>query len=130
MPSETSTLILFTSRGKSFTAEDINLIKEISGNFYDRGRTFISEEVCKKLNWKQPNGWLKDRACREVLRDLDDKKIIKLPPSKIKITPKTVIFDTNIETTKPIIENLMDDEIIKISFKNCAMLNLEMEKRR
>ena len=35
------------------------------------------------LDWRQPNGWLKDRACRDVMRQLDELGIIKLPPPLI-----------------------------------------------
>jgi len=33
-----------------------------------------------RLGWRQPNGWPKDRACRDVLRQLEELKLIKLPP--------------------------------------------------
>ncbi len=69
-------------RGREFTAKDIAVIDRITKKYFTKGRTYISIEVCKKLDWKQPNGWLKDRACREVLRLLDEKKIIGLPTSK------------------------------------------------
>jgi len=47
---------------------------------FDDGRTRISEVVCSRLGWRQPNGWRKDRACRDVLRRLEDLRLIKLPP--------------------------------------------------
>jgi hypothetical protein len=47
---------------------------------YDDGRTRISEVVCARIGWRQPNGWLKDRACREALRRLEQLNIINLPP--------------------------------------------------
>jgi hypothetical protein len=72
-------------RGRHFSTKDLKVIQRLVEKHYKDGRTCISREVCKKLDWKQPNGWLKDRACREVLRALHDKKIIKLPKSKKKI---------------------------------------------
>ena len=48
--------------------------------YYRFGRTRISVEVCKALNWKQENGWLKDRACRDVLRTLSKRELLSLPP--------------------------------------------------
>lgn len=47
---------------------------------YGKGRTRISEVVCIRLGWRQPNGWLKDRACRDVLRRLENLHLLKLPP--------------------------------------------------
>jgi hypothetical protein len=36
--------------------------------------------VCARLGWRQPNGWPKDRACRDVLRRLEKLRLVKLPP--------------------------------------------------
>jgi hypothetical protein len=47
---------------------------------YSRGRTRMSQVVCAKLGWRQPNGWPKDRACRDVLRRLEELRIVRLPP--------------------------------------------------
>ncbi len=49
---------------------------------YGRGRTQASVEICKALGWVQPNGWLKDRACRDVLRVLESQGVLRLPPRK------------------------------------------------
>lgn len=70
-------------RGKKFTSIQLQAIKDIVKKYKDEGRTAISKRVCKKINWKQPNGNLKDMACREVLRGLNKKGLIKLPKSKI-----------------------------------------------
>jgi hypothetical protein len=48
----------------------------------DKGRTSISERVCRALRWRQPNGALKDMACREILRKLDMLGVVTLPPRK------------------------------------------------
>lgn len=70
-------------RGRVFSRIELNIIKRCVRDNYDKGRTQISRAVCEELNWRQPNGWLKDRACRDVLRKLDDLEVIKLPPSHI-----------------------------------------------
>lgn len=68
-------------RGRKFTSDDLKLIIEIVAEFGSAGRTKISEEVCKRLDWRQPNGWLKDRACRDVLRKLESLGHLVLPVS-------------------------------------------------
>jgi hypothetical protein len=73
-----------TLRGKKFTASSIGAVKACVKKYYKFGRTRISKEVCKRLNWKQPNGWLKDRACRDALVQLEKLGIINLPESKTK----------------------------------------------
>jgi len=72
-----------TLRGRVFTRDDIKTIKSITKKYFPQGRTKISEKICEALNWKQPNGWLKDRACRDVLRTLDHLKVITLPSPKL-----------------------------------------------
>lgn len=67
-------------RGRRFTKASVGIIQRCVQHYFVHGRTRISIEVCKALRWRQPNGWLKDRACREVLRILHEKKIIALPP--------------------------------------------------
>lgn len=67
-------------RGRRFTYRGLRTIIRSVGDNFDSGRTRISEIVCRKLGWRQPNGWLKDRACRDVLRELEKLHIIKLPP--------------------------------------------------
>lgn len=68
-----------TLRGRTFSNDDIRLIRECVSEFFHDGRTRISVEVCKQLRWRQPNGWPKDRACREVLVRMEGKGLIKLP---------------------------------------------------
>jgi hypothetical protein len=55
---------------------------------YGDGRTRISEAVCTRLAWRQPNGWPKDRACRDILRRLEELRILKLPPRITRPTNK------------------------------------------
>ena len=71
-----------TIRGRQFSKRDIVTIKKLAMKYFRHGRTRISVEVCKALEWKQPNGWLKDRACRDVLRLLAAKRYIRLPKPK------------------------------------------------
>ncbi len=70
------------ARGRRFTRRQILRIAEIVERHYHEGRTRISQQVCQVLQWKQPNGRLKDVACREVLRKLHQLGIVRLPPSR------------------------------------------------
>lgn len=69
-------------RGRDFSMEELQVILQTVYDFFEEGRTRISKEVCKRIDWRQPNGWLKDRACRDVLRRLDKLGHIQLPASK------------------------------------------------
>lgn len=69
-------------RGRVFRRKDIELMAALVTDYWEEGRTKISEAICEALDWRQDNGWLKDRACRDVLRRLESMKLIKLPPSR------------------------------------------------
>ena len=94
-------------RGRVFSENDLGIIKCIVRDNFDRGRTQISKAICEELDWKQPNGWLKDRACRDVLRKLEEMKIIQLPPPlvtrksdnrKLKHSTKNHLLEYDINT--------------------------------
>ncbi len=72
----------FFGRGRRFTPRQLLLIEAIVERHRSEGRTAISERVCRALRWNQPNGSLKDMACREILRKLDAAGVISLPAPK------------------------------------------------
>lgn len=74
--------IVTTSRGRNITKKDIEAIKEIIDKYYNNGRKYISQKLSIYWNWYQPNGNLKDMACREILLKLDRLSLIKLPPPR------------------------------------------------
>ena len=78
-----------TIRGRAFTRAELRFIQYAVSDQYDNGRTVISRFICEELDWRQPNGWLKDRACRDVLRELDELGLISLPPPKLSKESKT-----------------------------------------
>jgi hypothetical protein len=73
-------MLPITIRKRTITEADLELIRATINKHWDKGRTQISEILCKKWNWVQPNGRLKDMACREVLLTLQRKDLIALPP--------------------------------------------------
>jgi hypothetical protein len=72
--------IVTTSRGRDITAEDVKDIKNIIRIHYHKGRKHISRELSRHWGWYQPNGNLKDMACREILLKLSRQGLVKLPP--------------------------------------------------
>jgi hypothetical protein len=69
-------------RGKNYTLREIDEIREILIAYRDRSRRFISQEICRRWGWRQPNGVLKDMICRGLLLQLEAQGFIKLPPRK------------------------------------------------
>jgi hypothetical protein len=71
-----------TIRGRTFSAEELRLMQDIAARSQQLSRTEISRKVCTALGWRQPNGWLKDRACRDVLITLERQGFLRLPPRR------------------------------------------------
>ena len=72
--------IVFRYRGRDLNAKDISFIRAIILKHYAKGRTRISQILCKSWQWVQPNGELKEYAARDLLLRLEEKGFIKLPP--------------------------------------------------
>src|ERR1700761_7136192 len=66
-------------RGRKFSKRQIATIQTVVRKYSHWGRWRVSLKVCEKLNWFQPNGWPKDRACRDVLLQMNKRGIIELP---------------------------------------------------
>lgn len=69
-----------TFSGRAFSLTEINLIRQICSNFASLGRTEISRTVCELLEWKRPNGGLKNHECRLLLERMQDLGMVVLPP--------------------------------------------------
>ena len=73
-------------RGKVFGPREIDEIREVITAHRERSRWFISRELCRRWDWTQPNGVLKDIICRGLLLRLEAEGFIELPP-RGKIPP-------------------------------------------
>ena len=70
-------------RKRTISETDIPLIQATVNRHWDKGRKHISKVLCQEWDWRQPNGRLKDMACRELLLTLTRKGLITLPPRLI-----------------------------------------------
>jgi len=69
-----------TIRNRVIHHADIELIENLINGEGHLGRTHISRRLCRIWEWRQENGSYKEIACRDLLRRLDSKGYIKLPP--------------------------------------------------
>jgi hypothetical protein len=117
---------------QTFTPELIERIQCFIDSNPNISRTKLSIEVCKWLDWRSPNGKLKDMSCRVALLRLDERGLINLPEAKTKppkrsgekypdVIEELPFLDCNLNELKPI-------EIIKIESvdkkKSCIWENL------
>lgn len=73
---------ILTYRRRSVTREDVVTVRRIIEAHPGRSRRFLSQEVCREWDWRQPNGVLKDMVCRSLLLLLESKGLIKQPARK------------------------------------------------
>jgi len=69
-------------RGRRLSETDILQVRHLVEAYGHRGRSAISRELSKAWDWRQPNGKLKDRACRSILVELDRKGFVDLPAAR------------------------------------------------
>jgi len=67
-------------QGREVTDADIELIRALLAAHPARGRTPLSEELCRRWDWRNAGGQLKDMACRTLLLKLERAGHIRLPP--------------------------------------------------
>jgi len=99
-------------RGKHFSISEIDLIKQTISDNPTSSRRELSILISQRLAWRQPNGNLKDRACRDVLLRLEQKDIIHLPkPSYTLKTQKAGVKKVHfIEPSQEIVGKPSDFE--------------------
>lgn len=73
---------------RGHTPTDHHLIRSVIADNPTWHRTRISRQICELWDWRGPNGQLKDIACRDLLRKLERKGYITLPPRRTK--PRTL----------------------------------------
>jgi hypothetical protein len=67
-------------RRRRIGEEDLLLIRGLIGAEGHLGRSHISNRLCEIWDWRQANGRFRQIACRDLLRQLDRKGLVKLPP--------------------------------------------------
>jgi hypothetical protein len=68
--------------GRTFTEEEVDLIREVVGSCGGISRLELAHTVCELLDWKRPGGGLKARECRDLLERLEIQGVLKLPGKK------------------------------------------------
>ena len=64
---------------RSIGSSELSQIRELIETHGERGRTYISKHLCLMWDWRLPNGQLRDIACRDLLRRLEKRELIRLP---------------------------------------------------
>ena len=68
-----------TSCGRTFTTEEVELMRCVAGEFSALGVTEIARTICELLNWRRTSGGLKNHECRQLLERLAVEGRLQLP---------------------------------------------------
>ena len=109
-------------RGRRVTCQDIETIRDIIAAHPEGSRRFISQEVCRAWQWRQPNGVLKDMVCRSLLLLLESKGLIKQPPRKCR--PSNPLAKRKIPAKVTV-----EQSPIECSLKELVPIRLEQVRR-
>ena len=77
-----STPILLRYRARTIGPAELAAIRATIAAHAAAGRTRISQILCAAWDWRQPNGHLKEYACRDLLLRLEERGHITLPPRR------------------------------------------------
>lgn len=65
--------------GRNFSVSDLELIGQVTTEFASLGVTEMARTICELLEWKRPNGGLKNIECRRLLERLREEGLLSLP---------------------------------------------------
>jgi hypothetical protein len=65
--------------GRTFRGDELALMRQVAAECSALGVTEIARTLCELLDWKRPNGKLKNHECRQLLERLAVEKFLALP---------------------------------------------------
>ena len=69
-------------QGRLLKETDVIIIREWLLNHPNWCRSRLSIEICQHWGWRRPDGYYKNMACSEMLRKLEVRSLITLPPRR------------------------------------------------
>ena len=103
-------LTVFRFAGRCFSSEDVALMCQAACDYASLGITEIARTLCEWLEWKRPNGRLKNHECRLLLERLRDQGLLTLPslhPSGCRGVRTVAITDQS--NAQPLIQTTLAD---------------------
>jgi hypothetical protein len=104
--------------GRSFTLNEIKIIRKIISQDPTRTRSKISKLVCRTLQWFKPDGGLKDMSCRVAMLRMHEDGLISLPPALKTVPPNRgcrIQYTQDTAPGKPFTEPVGKLQYLKIS---------------
>ena len=73
--------------GRAFRPDEIAYLRTLIREHPEASRQQLSYRVCEELDWRKPDGSLKDMSCRVALLRMHREGLIELPAPKHKVNP-------------------------------------------
>jgi hypothetical protein len=115
-------------QGRELSADNIGEMKRLLAEHPDWGRTRLSEELCRRWDWRNAQGRAKDMAARTLLLKLERSGHILLPPRQ---RPSSHVFRNRIvpvvaPATDPIRGALRDLQPLSVSVVASASADMRL----
>ena len=108
-------------QGRFVTEAEINEVRMLLQKHPLWNRSRLSRELCGRWKWRRPDGQIKDMACRELLRKLESRTLIKLPPRQRPGPGRLPAIEPIEVDQRPISCRISDIKPVKIvNASNCA----------
>ncbi|MCP4285518.1 MAG: DUF4338 domain-containing protein, partial [Gammaproteobacteria bacterium] len=108
-------------QGRFVTEAEINEVRMLLQKHPSWNRSRLSRELCGRWEWRRPDGQIKDMACRELLRKLESRTLIKLPPRQRPGPGRLPAIEPIEVDQRPISCRISDIKPVKIvNASNCA----------
>jgi hypothetical protein len=106
-----------TFAGRRFASDELALMRQATTDYAGLGITEISRTICEWLDWKRPNGRVKNHECRLLLERLQHQGLLTLPDlhHSGRRGPRTVTTDTRSDSQTPIQCRLADLEPLRLA---------------
>jgi hypothetical protein len=101
-------------QGRLLAKTEVNQIRILLGGNPSWNRSRLSRELCELWSWRRPDGQLKDMACRELLRKLESRSLIKLPPRQRPGPGRTPVIEPVKVDTNPVFCKLSKLQPVRI----------------
>lgn len=75
--------VVFTYRGRRVTTSDLAQVRALIAEHPQASRRQLSQKLCERWQWRQPNGALRDMVCRGLMLGLHRAGLIELPARRL-----------------------------------------------
>ncbi len=105
-----------TYGGREFSPEELGLIRQAACDYAGLGITEIARTICEWLDWRRPNGRLKNHECRLLLERLQDQGLLTLPALRHSGCrgPRPVAMDNPSDAPTPVQGTIAELEPLRL----------------